>query len=484
MSTAALRRRLVELDSKIIEQTQLLVALERDRAAVHKELLDTAKFPVLTLPVELTAEIFSHCLPPLERLRMPIEATPPLRQFAPMMFLAICRSWRQIALGTPGLWKTLSLHLYPLDRSQPGEAERFAAEWLGRATGYPLSIVCYTSPDDTPFPTSLLRDIIQRYANKLEYLDIYSSQDDVRQLELESIAFPILQRAVIGDAYVDTDLEDLVPIFSNAPRLSNLEFSCDTLFSAYTFPSLQLTKFEGAITTLEIFAISPNLLEVKCAMTGQLPETTSITVHDRLVSLSVVAPEMGHSTDMFPYLTLPALRSLHILDSDVLDLRSISSFLVRSAPPLKQLSLDVEEVETHRDINRCLIHVAGTLEDLEFISVCHYALVGMLERLHLPHTYKKPHRYSLPHLRTLTLTDSPMVSYTDILQFLQRRSSQPDVAKLRSFRLTASDGTFPEDEVRLQGHYQKVLDHFGALTSQGMEIYIGTEKQNYIRRQS
>ncbi|KAJ7751691.1 hypothetical protein B0H16DRAFT_1225672, partial [Mycena metata] len=53
-------------------------------------------YPILTLPVELTAEIFVHCLPD--------DPVPPSGKVAPMLLGRICRKWRNIAKGTPRLW--------------------------------------------------------------------------------------------------------------------------------------------------------------------------------------------------------------------------------------------------------------------------------------------------------------------------------------------------------------------------------------------
>ncbi|KAJ7024839.1 hypothetical protein C8F04DRAFT_899109, partial [Mycena alexandri] len=53
-------------------------------------------YPILTLPVEVTAEIFVHCLP--------AKATQPSGKVAPMLLGGICRQWRDIACSTPRLW--------------------------------------------------------------------------------------------------------------------------------------------------------------------------------------------------------------------------------------------------------------------------------------------------------------------------------------------------------------------------------------------
>ncbi|KAJ7762607.1 hypothetical protein B0H16DRAFT_1263925, partial [Mycena metata] len=58
--------------------------------------LDSIVYPVLTLPVEITTEIFVRCLPRYSAY--------PSGNVAPMLLGRICRQWRNIACSTPRLW--------------------------------------------------------------------------------------------------------------------------------------------------------------------------------------------------------------------------------------------------------------------------------------------------------------------------------------------------------------------------------------------
>ncbi|KAJ6561438.1 hypothetical protein DFH09DRAFT_864274, partial [Mycena vulgaris] len=65
--------------------------------------------PVLTLPSEITAEIFLQCLPDTDVLgEDPVcEMAEELESNAPVLLMGVCRAWRDIALATPMLWSTL-----------------------------------------------------------------------------------------------------------------------------------------------------------------------------------------------------------------------------------------------------------------------------------------------------------------------------------------------------------------------------------------
>ncbi|KAJ7673814.1 hypothetical protein DFH06DRAFT_954437, partial [Mycena polygramma] len=59
-----------------------------------KLLLAEIVYPVLTLPPEITAQIFVQAVKPLDKASS---------TSAPLLLLRICRQWRTIALSTPRL---------------------------------------------------------------------------------------------------------------------------------------------------------------------------------------------------------------------------------------------------------------------------------------------------------------------------------------------------------------------------------------------
>ncbi|KAJ7231501.1 hypothetical protein C8J57DRAFT_967491, partial [Mycena rebaudengoi] len=62
-------------------------------------------YPVLTLPTDITSEIFTHFLPtyPLCSLINGL--------LSPMLLGQICHQWRDIALGTPRLWSAIEIKI-------------------------------------------------------------------------------------------------------------------------------------------------------------------------------------------------------------------------------------------------------------------------------------------------------------------------------------------------------------------------------------
>ncbi|KAJ7166813.1 hypothetical protein C8R46DRAFT_847019, partial [Mycena filopes] len=69
--------------------------LTEERIAIQ-ESLDSIVYPILTIPCEITVEIFVNCLPG--------RPNSPSGRVAPMLLGRICRQWRIIACSTPRLW--------------------------------------------------------------------------------------------------------------------------------------------------------------------------------------------------------------------------------------------------------------------------------------------------------------------------------------------------------------------------------------------
>ncbi|KAJ7044851.1 hypothetical protein C8F04DRAFT_598725 [Mycena alexandri] len=475
MPTIHLRRRLVELDAQILEQKRVLCDLKQTRVAVERELHESATYPIVTLPVEITTEIF-HRIPLEVGYKIGFHTT------APVFLTAVCRSWRGIALSTPKLWSTMEIWF---DNSpstviaKPGLVELFIDRWLGRSGECPLSLTFslhQTNYAADPFPISRLRTIVHQYAHRVRYIKLdlgdYNSMDP---LELHSLSFPLLQAASF---HYDFDLE--TQVFGNAPQLHSLDIGGRGVIpDRFHLPWQQLTIFEGSIDNLDLFIVAPNLIDVKCDWTGDDISQGMIT-HSRITSFAATRTDTN-SDEILQYLTLPSLQHLDLSKSDTYDF--LESFIERSSPPL--ISLQVWAADpAFAQWHKALVHVAATLENLEISYASQEVMASTLSLWERPWA-SSPWRtlHALSNLKTLHFSDVPdPMSQDQLVHFLYSRSD-----KLRSFQLVWDANPFFNRQIQAgapgaPNRVDTIAGHFSRLRTAGMDIYVGTEDKNYAAK--
>ncbi|KAF8214047.1 hypothetical protein K438DRAFT_1956149 [Mycena galopus ATCC 62051] len=450
-----LRRRLAELDTQIVEQMRVLHRLQQARSDVERELYATA-YPVLTLPTEITAEIFLCCLPAFDPLCIPKS-----QSSAPIVLSSVCREWRDIALATPALWSTLEVRFddIPTDIvSEPVLVEGIVDRWLSRASNRPLSL-SFERTKALQFTLPRLREVIHRWSRRVRYLSLDIGYNDVRPLGLDSAAFPLLEEVVLGCN------DDVFAVFGSAPRLHDMRLLCGG--RGFRLPWLQLTKFVGIVLwDLQLFTLAPNLAEITCTFDLDVTDFIAIT-HHSLRSLTIGE----NSDDILEYLTLPALQELHI--SDTVNCNdSLQSFLVRSSPPLVSLSIRRNYWGSGFDqLGQCLRLVGSTLEILKLVGGLDDDMLTIFVFLALE---------SLPRLRAVYFKnfDGPF-DLSDLVHFLYSRCD-----KLRTFKFVWTSSPFL-DAVLSAGPFptasceDTINGHLSRLSQKGMEIYIGTADKNY-----
>ncbi|KAJ7368812.1 hypothetical protein DFH08DRAFT_832327 [Mycena albidolilacea] len=453
--SAHLRKRFAERDTEIVEQERVLDQLRQTRSDVERELHATATYPILTLPTEITAEIFGHCLLVFGVCSIPRT----YKRSAPIILSAVCRAWRDITLATPILWSELHVRFDELATgvvTTAGLIEDSLDLWLARAGSRSLSLD-FISREGHPFALSRLRDIINRWSHQVEDLCVDIAWRNIQTLGLESAAFPLLQGATLECDYIPA-----LTFFDNSPRFCDLRLrSSSAGFIPSTFTQ-QLTKFEGLMWTLQLLTLAPNLTEIRCSFEPH-PEDhapTAIT-HHNVRSLAIFVDEFDDWADILPYLILPALHHLDVSAMDNYD--TLESFLARSSPPL--VSLSVKGTTSCFDHwSPCTALVDGTLENLEVWGVSNQKMPSIFTFL-----------YPLPNIQSLCFKDleDPLNLHL-LLQSLYERS-----LKLRSFRVDWGFGRFIESSLIPAGPpiSDTIGGHLSRLARLGMDIDLG---KNYV----
>ncbi|KAF8131254.1 hypothetical protein K438DRAFT_843285 [Mycena galopus ATCC 62051] len=123
-----------DLDADILRLERALSALRSQRELVL-ERLDSYKYPVLTLPNEITAEIFPF---PAALPSSGLPLCPPFTgRDSPTLLTQVCCQWREIALETPILWRAILLSDFNIP---PERRTHLCDRWLERSRCCPLSL--------------------------------------------------------------------------------------------------------------------------------------------------------------------------------------------------------------------------------------------------------------------------------------------------------------------------------------------------------
>ncbi|KAJ7768339.1 hypothetical protein B0H16DRAFT_1686491 [Mycena metata] len=342
-------------ETLIAQYTSLSKKAHEERQIAQLE-LDAIVYPVLTLPVEITSEIFLHCLSstptnPWDTMHTPIRLT------------HVCRIWREIAISTPALWANIEMEI--LDDLKDRE---FLEAWVTRS-GEVLQSIKLTGPslsdsededeEEIVAPGRTLPTIFAPLASsshRIGTLDLsYLGVENL--LGLDDIApgpwnFLALQKLSIVFSHVDQNLalswerpeSSVFPIitFSDAPLLREVHFSrvSPMLFS---IPWHQLTRFTGYLLhvkeSLVVLQLCPNLTECILA-TFTTSQRFDTTIHLRLKSLTLHivsgARSSAWSSRILNFLSLPSLQSLAIRTLDDITESAFKTFISHS-PSLRKL---------------------------------------------------------------------------------------------------------------------------------------------------
>ncbi|KAK7022331.1 hypothetical protein R3P38DRAFT_1116629 [Favolaschia claudopus] len=272
------------MNSARIELRAQAIDKEIETTNHHQEALPTLNSvvdPIAHLPLEISSEIFILCLP--ERP----EVKPTL---SPLLFLQICRSWRDIALSTPSLWSRIYCGRLA------GVAAHNLHLWLSRAKTLPLTITI-SLPEDA---TAAIPTVLKKHAPQTKNLSV----------EVHSAAHA-------------------KAILTSFPILEVLELKL-------TYPWRGSAEFSKVCR--DIICAAPRLL--KCHILN-LPERGDISsIYPTQIPCPCLRELELSDGKLLLQLTLPALESLSVKNLN-LPHADLQDFLSRSKPPLRSLRFEV-----------------------------------------------------------------------------------------------------------------------------------------------
>ncbi|KAJ7073594.1 hypothetical protein C8F01DRAFT_1224518 [Mycena amicta] len=448
-----------------------------------------------TMPEDIAADIFVHCLPPAPTVSdehlLPNPPNPPHPHTAPLLLLHVCRVWRQVALRTPRLWTELSLFEPKLPTSlRDTEAlQKLVGEWFSRAGSRPLS---FSASGFRHIPSILLKDVIHSRPDQLQTLHLSCSPRDLKgipALALDSL--PLLETLVLQLHWDDgvkqprrtAALPDSVEFLLRSPKLQRLSLHLDfpaTMRSHPLRPMLTTASliFITARDVFDFIPSAPSLVHLECKIgwySAPFAEGLVVT-HDHLTTLRLLEGSMDTS-DIFRHLVLPSLEVLAVPKGTGirLDPRDLTRFLSHSAETLRRFFSYAYLELRWLDVLPGLTHV-----EVHHIDA-HYALLSLFHRLD-----RTKYPDFLPQLRSLAVINSggdneELNVLADALYSRSTASGSRDCC-LESCRVVYPKQMAPDLWVEYfeETFTPALVETFRALQKTGMEIFLGPPGDNKI----
>ncbi|KAJ7258884.1 hypothetical protein C8J57DRAFT_1643538 [Mycena rebaudengoi] len=193
---SALRASISELYTRILSLKNSFAAARGEQEKLQSR-LDDYKYPVLTLPAEITSEIFFHFLP-IYPLCSPITGL-----VSPAFLGQIGRQWRDITFGTPRLWSSIEIKIYSDIPDFFSARVDLLQTWLARFKTYTILM----------------------HSARLQYAGLFIPFDHLHWSGLQG-PFPLLRDVTlkVSDYHVP---EDAVAAFCDTPTLTTVHLIHD-----------------------------------------------------------------------------------------------------------------------------------------------------------------------------------------------------------------------------------------------------------------
>ncbi|KAJ7626558.1 hypothetical protein DFH06DRAFT_1481033 [Mycena polygramma] len=437
-----------DLRSQLSRLDTLIASLTAERQRLQAE-SDAIVYPVLSLPTEITEEIFQRCL--LSQPQMPCPSK------APLLLTQICQHWREIALNTPGLWQSLLFK----DRESSVELLRL---WLSRSGTLPstFSLHCWD-----PLRASTLIEAVMPHAHRWQDVQFglpLSSFGDFN-LKLRHTSFPIL-RAISLDILqrtADDQITETVAI-KDAPALCEVHVSTfpkiKILVSWSQMASLTLRDGVEFMECLSLLRACPALVNLTVHTCGFAASHTDVLA---LHSLQALDCNISDGADtLLQYLTPSRLERLAITDTGTVERASVlTAFLRRSFCQIRYLSLLLPNANTVLPENLALFFRAVP----DSVSELHLAWRrGPLPENLFPALLPVD---ILPQLTALYLRGGPLfdADYQSLVEMLTLRTRYPPLLRSVVLDVTTFSG-------RSRRNTPSILTLFQlrALASAGLKI--------------
>ncbi|KAJ7201857.1 hypothetical protein GGX14DRAFT_655090 [Mycena pura] len=345
-AAAGLRAQLAQIEESMAALESQLTSLRSEK---HRLLEDLGRivYPVITLPTEITSDIFLHIIPKIRPSHgdeddnggdADDDASGRLQGYHSLMRLAsVCRTWRAVVLSTCALWNSITVFCDVVR-----DPIKLLEAWLPRAGKLPLDLEIRLPCKPRKFSTII--SVLGQYSSQWRHVHFFAPPDLVwsKSLPIDRIdrfpsALPLLETLRLLDYHL-SDGGNPGTSLRDAPGLHRLFLKMPSAVIRI-FPLHQLTTLQFHTSTaaelLEVLVLTPNLKLLRLGMSrgeelAVLPSLTLPYLH--------TFQSIG-DTLVLRYLTLPALTHLkfeYLTDSG---LEALQACISQSSPTIRTLEL-------------------------------------------------------------------------------------------------------------------------------------------------
>ncbi|KAJ7769951.1 hypothetical protein B0H16DRAFT_1516892 [Mycena metata] len=347
--------------SRLSKLDAIIASLTAERQKLQAE-SDAMAYPILSLPTEITSEIFRRWCTRRSRSH-------PHPSKGPLLLAQICHRWRQIALHTPELWRD--------PHFTDGSSVDLFNLWLDRSGNLPLDLELYSR--DSALTGPLVEASIAR-SHRWQDVKFTLSPTFYSTLDLRKVSFPVLRSISLKNLFSGEILG--AGIVLNAPLLREAHICTPADLLPPQITSLTLESTIELTECIRVLRGCPNLVKLAVSTSGQAHVHTDPLTLPALESLECNLP----TTPILEHLTLPLPRRLGVTGAVQPEHAvALKNFTRRSACPLHSLSITVEDVEIETFAS-CLTAVPESVSDLEVVDLIPGYLLAAMQRPEiLPH---------------------------------------------------------------------------------------------------
>ncbi|KAJ7176266.1 hypothetical protein C8R43DRAFT_1197898, partial [Mycena crocata] len=289
--------------------------------------------PVLSLPNEITSEIFLHSIPAYP-IHLPSGDT-----LSPTTLTHICRTWSNVALATPALWRAIS-HTF-IDLNSDERNNELLLQWIERSQSLPLSIGMFF--EDGKIPWGKCIETLNSHRARWEYLTVAWISEPEVVLSLLCAPMPSLRSidlsfdASFGPSFTLADAPLLrsasLRYFPGAVVLPWPQLTHLSLMSVYPHECTSILQQTTALLHCELDLLWPTQ-----AIHNFTPQPD---VHLPLLQSLIFYQRSQNVPNYFRTLVVPALQTLQVSEAFLgkNPILALKSFIATSGCSLAELCI-------------------------------------------------------------------------------------------------------------------------------------------------